>query len=77
MDCTVNEKVCDEFGVKGYPNLKFFISGVPIPYKGPRDASSIDSWINSKLASTVGVLEAEEVHDKVGKEAFVLVSGLD
>jgi protein disulfide-isomerase A6 len=50
VDATVHPKFAQKYGVSGYPTLKFFPPGAKnekdiIPYNGPRDASSMESWV--------------------------------
>lgn len=39
IDCTLEtaKELCQEFGVRGYPTVKFFKKGVPQDYTGPRE----------------------------------------
>jgi protein disulfide isomerase family A protein 3 len=41
IDCTVHKKVCERYGVSGYPTLKVFRNGESSDYRGPRVAAGI------------------------------------
>ena len=45
IDAQVNRQIGDEYGVKGYPTLKYFRQGLPIEYKGGRKHDLIVSWV--------------------------------
>merc|ERR1712179_163512 len=48
IDAQAHRENADKYGVRGYPTLKYFRQGVPIEYKGGRQAESIISWVESK-----------------------------
>jgi thioredoxin-like negative regulator of GroEL len=48
VDATEESELASEFGVSGYPTLKFFINGEAIDYAGPRESAGILNWIKKK-----------------------------
>ena len=69
---TTNEASCGEFGVRGYPTIKFFGKNKQSPedYNGGRDTSSIvlfatQHWAKSAPPPEVRELVDEHVFEKV------------
>jgi protein disulfide-isomerase A6 len=51
IDCDANSAICQNYGVQGYPTLKWFPKSdktTPIDYDGGRDLASFVSYINDK-----------------------------
>jgi protein disulfide-isomerase A1 len=48
VDATENSNIAKEYGVQGYPTLKFFVKGSPIEYNGGRTHPEIVNWIKKK-----------------------------
>jgi protein disulfide-isomerase A1 len=57
VDATENNATAKEFGVKGYPTLKFFIKGSPIDYNGGRTHPDIVQWIKKKTGPPSTVIK--------------------
>jgi len=62
IDCTAQESLCGEFGVKGYPTLKFFgADKTPEEYNGARDSASIVAFALGKWSTMAPPPEIKEL----------------
>ncbi|KAG2442054.1 hypothetical protein HYH02_009845 [Chlamydomonas schloesseri] len=79
VDCTAHQAVCQEYGVQGYPTIKFFGQNKRSPedYQGGRDVGSIVAFGNNKFAAMVPPPEPVELTsaDVFGKECVGDASG--
>merc|ERR1711959_254624 len=48
IDATVERKLGEQFGVQGFPTLKWFVGGKAQEYSGGRDHDTIVSWVKKK-----------------------------
>lgn len=48
VDATENTNIAKEYGIQGYPTLKFFMNGSPIDYTGGMSQTNIVNWIKKK-----------------------------
>ncbi|KAL1123640.1 hypothetical protein AAG570_002716 [Ranatra chinensis] len=75
VDATVHQNKASEYGVHGYPTIKFFPAGKKDKnsaedFNGGRTASDIVNWALEKMADQVSPPEIKQVvNDKVLKEA--------
>lgn len=63
VDGPAEPELTKEFGVVGYPTLKFFRNGNrtnPEEYLGPKKAESIAEWLRRRVGSSATRLESEE-----------------
>ncbi|KAI0131100.1 hypothetical protein F4814DRAFT_404820 [Daldinia grandis] len=61
VDCASAPSLCKEFDVISYPALRFFDGhGKMTPYRGPRRASSILSYVKRAVRPTVTALNSEK-----------------
>lgn len=48
-----NSAVSSEYGVQGYPTIKWFVGGEGTDYDGPREAAGIVDWVKSMTGPAV------------------------
>jgi protein disulfide-isomerase A6 len=57
VDCTVEKDLCSQYGVRGYPTIKYF-SGSTAPdgdkYEGGRDYASLETFASENLGPSCG-----------------------
>jgi len=73
LDATEQKKVAEEYGIQGFPTLKWFHNGEPSEYTGGRTADAIVSWILKKTGPSSTELTCEQVKEKSTSDKFSLV----
>jgi protein disulfide-isomerase A1 len=73
VDATVEKSLGTKFGVRGYPTLKFFKSGKPQEYKGPRDGPGIVQWLEKKTGPPAVPVNDMESFEKLKENPVVVV----
>lgn len=66
VDCTNNEQTCREFGVQGYPTIKFFGANKDRPeaYQGERDLGSLNAYATERWSRDQPPPEVRELTDQ-------------
>lgn len=63
LDATTNQVKAGQYGVQGYPTIKFFHNGEVDEYDGGRTASDIVTWALDKVSVNLPAPEVKEVLD--------------
>ena len=74
VDCTVEKKICQEHGVKGYPTIKYSTGLSWEKYTGGRDYNSLETFVNEEL--TDGCLDDESLCSEEELEQLEKVRGM-
>lgn len=75
VDATLQPDLAKEYGVKGYPTLKFFKNGKPTEYTGGRTTDTIISWLEKKSGPPAVSLANPEASKKFVEDNKVAVIG--
>jgi len=76
VDATVESSLGEQFKIKGYPTLKFFVDGAPSEYNGGRTADEIVSWLKKKSGPAATALSTVEELNKFHGASDVAIVGL-
>jgi protein disulfide-isomerase A1 len=75
VDTTVETTLGEQFGIKGYPTLKFFVDGQPVDYSGAREEDALYNWIMKKTGPSTSELKTTaELTDLQNKKIAVLLA---
>jgi protein disulfide-isomerase A1 len=55
IDATEEKKSAQDYGVEGFPTLKWFVNGKVNDYSGGRTADTIVTWIKKKTGPATKV----------------------
>eukprot|EP00088_Acartia_fossae_P014674 TRINITY_DN1788_c0_g1_i10.p1 TRINITY_DN1788_c0_g1~~TRINITY_DN1788_c0_g1_i10.p1 ORF type:complete len:435 (-),score=163.69 TRINITY_DN1788_c0_g1_i10:843-2147(-) len=63
LDATVHSSVASDYGIRGYPTIKYFAPGSSEPedYEGGRTANDIVAWAEEKFAENVPAPEVNQI----------------
>jgi len=75
VDATVETKLAEQYGVQGFPTIKFFKQGTPIEYGGGRTAAEIIAWLDKKTGPPAKVLATKDEVEAFLKDKEVCVVG--
>jgi len=73
VDATENKELGTQFGVKGYPTLKFFKDGVAQEYGGGRTADTIVAWLNKKAVGIPNLDSEKAANDLLAENKVVAI----
>eukprot|EP00600_Ochromonadales_sp_CCMP1393_P006799 CAMPEP_0174968286 /NCGR_PEP_ID=MMETSP0004_2-20121128/8047_1 /TAXON_ID=420556 /ORGANISM="Ochromonas sp., Strain CCMP1393" /LENGTH=478 /DNA_ID=CAMNT_0016217497 /DNA_START=39 /DNA_END=1475 /DNA_ORIENTATION=+ len=60
VDATENDALAKEYGIKGFPTIKFLKNGKVSDYTGGRTESEIVSWVNKKSGPPAVTISTED-----------------
>ncbi|KAI1327640.1 hypothetical protein F5Y16DRAFT_189620 [Xylariaceae sp. FL0255] len=62
IDCSSERGLCDEFDVASYPAIRYFDKqGTSTPYRGPRTASAITSYLHRVSRPIITTLTSQKI----------------
>jgi protein disulfide-isomerase A1 len=76
VDATIETSLGEQFKVKGYPTLKFFVDGVPSDYAGGRTSDEIVAWLKKKSGPPAITVSTSEELKKFQEDNEVAALGL-
>ncbi|CAI5722649.1 unnamed protein product [Hyaloperonospora brassicae] len=75
VDATVQTQLAEQFGIQGFPTLKFFKGDVDAmrDYDGGRTAAEIEKWVVRKSGPAVAIVETAAQLEKIKEANDVVV----
>ncbi|XP_059053821.1 protein disulfide-isomerase [Achroia grisella] len=74
VDATQEQDLAENYGVRGYPTLKFFRNGSPIDYSGGRQADDIVNWLKKKTGPpAVEVTSVEQAKELIAANPVIVI----
>lgn len=70
VDCTAEQSVCSDYGVQGYPTIKFFGGGKVEDYNGSRNRSDFISFAESQRETIVPPKDLAEMESQEKFEEY-------
>ncbi|KAI0967959.1 thioredoxin-like protein [Xylaria arbuscula] len=78
IDCSTESTICDEFSIISYPALRYFDGhGHTKPYRGPRKASVITSFLKRAARPTVTSLNEEKATNFQSVDETVVIARIN
>jgi len=75
VDATEEGALAEEFGVRGYPTLKFFRNGEPSEYNGGRTSEEIVNWLLKKTGPPAQAITSVDDAKKLIDSKSVVIIG--
>ncbi|KAG5879996.1 hypothetical protein JTB14_010115 [Gonioctena quinquepunctata] len=75
VDATEEQDLAEQFGIRGYPTLKFFRNGSPSEYAGGRQADDIVSWLMKKTGPPAKDLASVDAAKELIESNNVVIVG--
>jgi len=84
LDATVHGSIASDYGIRGYPTIKYFAPGSTEPedYEGGRNADDIVAWAEEKAAENIAppevkqILSEKTVSDACGEHPLCVIAFL-
>ena len=73
VDATVEKKLAEKYGVRGYPTVKFFKKGVAMDYTGGRKEAEVLNWVRKKSGPATRPLKTLEELEKFKTDNTVCI----
>eukprot|EP01029_Cantina_marsupialis_P010403 TRINITY_DN2371_c0_g1_i1.p1 TRINITY_DN2371_c0_g1~~TRINITY_DN2371_c0_g1_i1.p1 ORF type:complete len:278 (+),score=103.60 TRINITY_DN2371_c0_g1_i1:40-873(+) len=74
VDCTEESDLCQRYGVKGYPTLKFFKFGKDVEYTGGRTEADIVAWMLKRAGpASTEIKTTDELESFIGTHEVATV----
>jgi len=70
VDCTAESAICDRFGIRGYPTLKFLVDGLVHDYREERKLETLVGFAKRVSGESIRDIDAQEF-EKLRKEKEV------